>query len=388
MSIPRGEPVPLDARAPVREVTPLDVASALDATGTASASGPLLVDVREPDEWTAGHIPGAIHLPLGRLTADIGALAPDPIRPIVVCCAVGQRSLLGARVLRSLGYADVASMAGGTERWRDLGLPFEGPAGLSPEQLARYARQLRMPEVGPAGQRRLLDARVLLVGAGGLGAPAALYLAAAGVGTLGLVDFDVVDVSNLQRQVIHATDRVGRPKVESARIAIEALNPGVRVVPVDELLTAENAAATIDGWEVVVDGTDSFDTRYALNDAAVAAGIPVVHASVFRSEGQVTVFDPPRGPCYRCLYPAPPPPELAPSCSVAGVLGVVPGIMGLLQANEALKLVLGIGEPLVGRLLLFDALEGGFSEIRLRRDPACPACSGLGAGDAAGTATA
>ncbi len=276
-------------------------------------------------------------------------------------------------------------MAGGTEAWRASGLRWEAPAGspLTPDQARRYSRHLLMPEVGPEGQARLLDARVLLVGAGGLGSPAALYLAAAGVGTLGIVDFDVVDVSNLQRQVLHTTDRVGVPKVESARAAIGALNPEVRVVAHDAMLGPENVAAIIDAYDVVVDGTDSFETRYALNDAAVRLGIPVVHASVYRFEGQLTVFDAADGPCYRCLYPSPPPPELAPPCSVAGVLGVVPGIMGMLQANEALKLLLGIGDPLVGRLLLFDALETSFEELRLRRDPDCPTC-----GDAARTGRA
>ncbi len=358
----------------IREVSPAEVAAALEALPAGDRARPILVDVREPREWDAGHIAGATLVPLGRLSAEIGAVAPDPARPVVLYCAVGDRSLVGARILDSIGYGDTASMGGGIVRWRALGLPTDEPGGLTAEQRARYARHLVMPEVGPAGQRRLLDARVLIVGAGGLGSPAALYLAAAGVGTIGLVDFDVVDLSNLQRQVIHSTERVGRPKVESARLAIEALNPGVRVVTHEEVLDAENVGRLLAGCDVAIDGTDSFETRYVLNDAAVEAGVPVVHASVFRSEGQVTVFAPPAGPCYRCLYPTPPPPELAPGCSVAGVLGVVPGIMGLLQANEALKLILGVGEPLIGRLLLFDALEASFSEVRLRRDPGCPAC--------------
>src|SRR6187397_318521 len=245
---------------------------------------------------------------------------------------------------------------------------------LLSDEILRYSRHLILPEVALEGQQRLKASRVLLIGAGGLGSPLALYLAAAGVGTIGLVDFDVVDVTNLQRQIVHTTDRVGQRKVESARISINALNPDIKVVEHEEMLTADNVARLIDGYDVILDGTDTFETRYVLNDAAVAAGIPVVHASVFRFEGQLTTFIPFEGPCYRCLYPTPPPPELAPGCSVAGVLGVVPGIMGLLQSNEVLKVVLGIGEPLVGRLLLFDALDGTFSELRLRRDPHCPAC--------------
>ena len=274
-----------------------------------------------------------------------------------------------------MGYADVASMAGGFQRWKTQGLPWTVPPALTAEQKQRYSRHLLIPEVGLEGQAKLLDSKVLLIGAGGLGAPAMLYLAAAGVGTIGVVDFDVVDLSNLQRQVIHTTDRIGEKKVESARKTLQALNPDVTVVAHDEMLVADNVERIIAGYDVIVDGTDTFETRYLLNDAAVIADIPVVHASVFRFEGQLTVFKPYDGPCYRCLYPTPPPPELAPGCSVAGVLGVVPGIMGLLQANEALKLLLGIGESLAGRLLLFDALDASFSELRLRRDPACPVCS-------------
>jgi sulfur-carrier protein adenylyltransferase/sulfurtransferase len=321
-------------------------------------------------------IRGAVLVPKSRLETEIGAASADPGQPLVLYCAAGVRSLFAAQTLEAMGYTDVVSMAGGIERWRAEGRPIEAPeSGLTDLQRRRYSRHLLIPEVGLEGQARLLRSRVLLVGAGGLGSPAALYLAAAGVGTLGLIDFDVVDLSNLQRQVLHTSDRVGVKKVESARQTIAALNPDVTVVAIDAMLGPGNAGQVIAGYDVILDGTDSFETRYLLNDAAVAAGIPVVHASVFRFEGQLSVFVPYEGPCYRCLYPTPPPPELAPSCSVAGVLGVVPGIMGLLQANEVLKLLLHAGESMVGRLLLFDALETEFTELRLRRDPACPVCS-------------
>jgi molybdopterin/thiamine biosynthesis adenylyltransferase len=266
-------------------------------------------------------------------------------------------------------------MSGGFQAWKSAGLPWEAPVILSPEQKQRYSRHLLIPEVGAAGQTRLLESKALLIGAGGLGSPAAFYLAAAGVGTIGIVDFDVVDLSNLQRQILHTNDRIGERKVESARKTIEALNPDVKVVAHEEMLVADNVDRIITGYDVIIDGTDTFETRYLLNDAAVAKGITVIHASVFRFEGQLTTFIPYEGPCYRCLYPTPPPPELAPGCSVAGVLGVVPGIMGMLQANEALKVLLGIGDTLAGRLLLFDALDSTFTELKLRRDPACPVCS-------------
>ena len=266
-------------------------------------------------------------------------------------------------------------MSGGFQAWKSHGLPWEAPVILGPEQKQRYSRHLLIPEVGAAGQQRLLESKALFIGAGGLGSPAALYLAAAGVGTIGIVDFDVVDLSNLQRQILHTNDRVGERKAESARKTIEALNPDVNVVTYEEMLVADNVDRIIHGYDVIIDGTDTFETRYLLNDAAVAKSIPVIHASVFRFEGQLTTFIPYEGPCYRCLYPTPPPPELAPGCSVAGVLGVVPGIMGMLQANEALKVLLGIGDTLAGRLLLFDALDSTFTELKLRRDPACPVCS-------------
>jgi molybdopterin/thiamine biosynthesis adenylyltransferase/rhodanese-related sulfurtransferase len=359
-----------EARAEIPEVTPAQVVL-LRAEPTA----PLLVDVREASEWEDGHIPGARFVAKSYLEQQIESAAPDRSQSIVLYCAGGVRSLFAAQTLRAMGYEDVASMSGGFQQWKAMGLPWDVPVLLSHEQRQRYSRHLLIPEVGSDGQARLLESKALLVGAGGLGSPAALYLAAAGVGTIGIVDFDVVDLSNLQRQVIHTTDRIGDKKVESARRTINALNPDVTVVAHDEMLTAANVERIITGYDVILDGTDTFETRYVLNDAAVAANIPVVHASVFRFEGQLTVFVPYEGPCYRCLYPTPPPPELAPGCSVAGVLGVVPGIMGLLQTNEALKLLLGIGDSLAGRLLLFDALDASFTELRLRRDPACPVCS-------------
>ena len=359
-----------EARAQVREVSTLEVDLQRE-----SKPAPLLVDVRESHEWEAGHLPGAIHVPRGHLESQIENAAPDRSRPIVVYCASGIRSVFASQTLAEMGYTDVVSMTGGFQGWKSQGLPWETPTILSPEQKVRYSRHLLVPEVGATGQAKLLESKVLLIGAGGLGSPSALYLAAAGVGTIGIIDFDVVDLSNLQRQIIHTTDRIGEKKVDSARKAILALNPGINVVGHDEMLVAANVERIISGYDVILDGTDTFETRYLLNDAAVIAGIPVVHASVFRFEGQLTVFKPYEGPCYRCLYPTPPPPELAPGCSVAGVLGVVPGIMGLLQANEVFKLLLGIGESLAGRLLLFDALEGSFTELKLRRDPACPICS-------------
>ena len=339
------------------------------------AAGATLIDVREQVEWDAGHVAGALFIPQGVLLDRIEAAVPNRDEEIVLYCRSGARSGRMTAALQQVGYTNVVNMAGGILQWQADALPVEAPTGLTPAQQSRYSRHLLIPEVGTAGQVKLLESKVLLIGAGGLGSPAALYLAAAGVGTLGIVDFDVVEASNLQRQVIHSTERLGVKKVDSARQSIQALNPDVKVVAIDEMLLADNVDRLIAGYDVILDGTDTFETRYLLNDAAVAAGIPVAHASVFRFEGQLTTFVPYEGPCYRCLYPTPPPPELAPGCSVAGVLGVVPGIMGLLQANEVLKVLLGIGDPLVGRLLLFDALDGSFSELRLSRDPQCPTCS-------------
>ena len=357
-----------EARAQIREVTPQEV----DALPAGAAT---VVDVREASEWEQGHLPGARHISKSYIEQQIEAAAPDRDAPVILYCAGGVRSLFAAQTLADMGYTDVASMSGGFQAWKGAGLEFDTPVVLTAEQKQRYSRHLLIPEVGVEGQARLLGSKALLIGAGGLGSPASLYLAAAGVGTIGIVDFDIVDVSNLQRQIVHTTDRVGERKVESAKKSINALNPEIKVVAHEEMLVAENVERIIAGYDVILDGTDTFETRYILNDAAVAAGIPVVHASVFRFEGQLTTFVPYEGPCYRCLYPTPPPPELAPGCSVAGVLGVVPGILGMLQANEALKVMLGIGNTLAGRLLLFDALETEFTELKLRRDPNCPVCS-------------
>jgi molybdopterin/thiamine biosynthesis adenylyltransferase/rhodanese-related sulfurtransferase len=336
---------------------------------------PVVVDVREQDEWDEGHIPGAVHVPRGHLESRIERLAPDTSRPVVVYCSAGNRSAFAAKTLADLGYDDVVSLAGGFTDWKRNGFPVQLQAGLDAPRRARYSRHLLIPEVGEEGQLKLLDSKVLLIGAGGLGSPASLYLAAAGVGRIGIVDADVVDESNLQRQIVHSTESLGEPKVESAKRTIEALNPDVEVVAYKERLTSENIERILaDGWDVIVDGADNFPTRYLVNDASIWHKIPVVHGSIYRFEGQVTVFKPYEGPCYRCLFPTPPPPELAPSCAEGGVLGVLPGVIGSLQASEALKLALGIGEPLVGRLLLFDALAATFDEVKLRRDPDCPVC--------------
>jgi len=334
----------------------------------------VLVDVREKHEWNEGHIPGAIHVPRGHLEADIEDVIPDKSRQVVLYCAGGVRSLMAGATLQQMGYTDVVSMSGGFGRWKGQGYNFVQPRTLTDAQARRYSRHLLVTEIGEAGQLKLLDSRVLLIGAGGLGSPAALYLAAAGVGTLGIIDADVVDDSNLQRQIIHNTERIGQYKADSAREAITALNPDVKVNTYIERLDETNVKKLVDEYDVIVDGTDNFPTRYLLNDAAVLANKPVVHGSVFRFEGQVTVFKPYDGPCYRCLYPEPPPPSLAPSCGEAGVLGVLPGIIGLLQATEAIKLLLGIGDPVVGRLRTYDALAGEFNELRLFRDPHCLAC--------------
>jgi sulfur-carrier protein adenylyltransferase/sulfurtransferase len=357
-------------RSEIDEVRPADAAQLLEG-----GEPPLLVDVRERDEWDEGHLPNAVHIPRGSLESRIERAAPDRSTPIVVYCATGARSAFATKTLEEMGYESVANLAGGIVDWRRSGFPTVVSNTLGPAQRSRYSRHLLIPEIGEEGQSRLLESRILLIGAGGLGSPALLYLAAAGVGTLGIVDDDLVDATNLQRQIAHSTERLGEPKAESAKRTIEALNPDVAVRVFRERLTSENADRILgEGWDVIVDGADNFPTRYLVNDASVWHGIPVVHGSIFRFEGQVTVFKPRESPCYRCLFPFPPPPELAPSCAEGGVLGVLPGIVGSLQANEALKLALGIGDTLAGRLLLFDALAPSFTEVTLRRDPDCPVC--------------
>src|SRR5437588_2489724 len=339
-------------------------------------NGAVIVDVREPEEWSAGHIPGALHVPKSYLESRIEGAVPDHSKHVVLYCASGNRSAWAARTLiEDLGYEHVESMTGGFTLWKDRGYDVETPRALTSEQRERYSRHLLLPEWGPDGQQKLLDAKVLLLGAGGLGSPAALYLAAAGVGTLGIVDNDAVDLSNLQRQVIHSSDRVGVPKVDSAEQTISALNPDVNVVKHAVRLGPENIMDIIPGYDIVVDGLDNFPTRYLLNDASVRLPIPVVSAAILGFEGQLSVFKPFDGPCYRCLFPVPPPAELAPSCGANGVLGVLPGTMGMLQTVETVKLIIGAGEPLVGRLLLYDALQDTFTELKVRRDPNCPICS-------------
>jgi sulfur-carrier protein adenylyltransferase/sulfurtransferase len=356
-----------------------DGAPEIDATRAREVfddAGAVFLDVREPHEWAQGHLHGAIHIPLADVPQEAASALPDRSQSVVAYCATGRRSLRAAQALAELGYEDVTSLAGGIEDWFGHGHPVQFPEhGLAPEQRRRYSRHLLIPEVGEEGQEKLLESRMLLIGAGGLGSPASLYLAAAGVGKLGIVDADVVDDTNLQRQIVHSTERLGEPKVRSAARTLEALNPDVEVVGYEERLTSENIDRILgDGWDLIVDGADNFPTRYLVNDASIWHRIPVVHGSIFRFEGQVTVFAPGAGPCYRCLFPAPPPPEMAPSCAEGGVLGVLPGIIGSLQASEALKLVLGAGDALVGRLLLFDALTATFTEVALRRDPQCPVC--------------
>jgi sulfur-carrier protein adenylyltransferase/sulfurtransferase len=367
---PSGAEVIRQIKSQVEEIDPAQVSEHL-------GNGIVLVDVRESGEWDAGHIPGAKHVPRGYLESRVeGAVGADRSQPIVVYCASGQRSALAAHTLKDLlGYENVTSMTGGITLWKDRGYKVEVPRSLTPEQRERYSRHLLVPEIGLEGQTKLLDAKVLLLGAGGLGSPTALYLAAAGVGTLGVVDDDDVDLSNLQRQVIHTTDRIGTPKVDSAETSILAINPDVNVVKYRTRLDASNIMEIIEGYDVIVDGVDNFPTRYLLNDATVRLDIPVVSASILGFDGQLSVFKPHDGPCYRCLYPVPPPAELAPSCGANGVLGVLPGTMGLLQATEVVKLVTGAGEPLVGRLLLYEALGATFTELKVRRDPECPICS-------------
>ncbi|HET9061620.1 MAG TPA: molybdopterin-synthase adenylyltransferase MoeB [Acidimicrobiales bacterium] len=357
------------ARSRIEEVTPAEAVERLKQPGTVA------LDVREADEFEQGALKGAVHIPRGFLEPQVNGRVPDPNTPLVVYCAGGTRSAFAVDTLSQLGYKNVVSMAGGFNRWKDEGLPWENPAVLTPDQRNRYQRHLLLPEVDVAGQVKLLRSKVLLLGAGGLGSPAALYLAAAGVGTLGIVDMDVVDASNLQRQILHNMDRLGERKVDSAKKALTSLNPDVNVVTYDVRLGADNIMDVFAGYDVIVDGTDNFPTRYLVNDASLKLDIPVVHGSIFRFEGQVSVYLPHVGPCYRCQVPEPPPAELAPSCSEAGVLGVLPGIIGSLQAMETIKVLLGLGEPLAGRLLAYDALDATFRTFKLNRDPDCPACS-------------
>src|SRR5918998_1675327 len=370
---PSGAEVIRQIKSQIEEVDPSEVNA---AASNGNGSRPLLIDVRESDEWDAGHIPGAKHVPRGHLESRIEGAVKDRSQKIVLYCASGNRSALAAHTLRELlGYENVASMTGGITLWKDRGYGVEVPKALSKEQRERYSRHLLVPEIGLEGQTKLLEAKVLLLGAGGLGSPTALYLAAAGVGTLGIVDDDEVDLSNLQRQVIHTTDRIGVPKVDSAEESMKALNPDVNVVKYQTRMDASNIMEIIEGYDVIVDGVDNFPTRYLLNDATVRLQIPVVSASILGFDGQLSVFHPYEGPCYRCLYPTPPPAELAPSCGANGVLGVLSGVMGLLQAVEVIKLVTGAGEPLTGRLLLYEALGATFTELKVRRDPDCPICS-------------
>jgi sulfur-carrier protein adenylyltransferase/sulfurtransferase len=366
---PSGAEFIRQVKAQIDEVDPAEVHEVLHDSVA-------IVDVRETEEFAAGHLPGAKHVPRSYLESRIEGAVPDRSQRVILYCASGNRSALAARtLLNELGYEKVESMTGGYTLWKDRGYEVDVPRTLTAEQRERYSRHLLIPEIGIEGQQKLLDAKVLLLGAGGLGSPTALYLAAAGVGTLGIVDDDEVDLSNLQRQVIHTTDRIGVPKVDSAEESVKAINPEVDVVKYATRLDASNIMEIIEGYDVIVDGVDNFPTRYLLNDASVRLKIPVVSAAILGFEGQLSVFAPYEGPCYRCLFRVPPPAELAPSCGANGVLGVLPGTMGLLQATEVIKLITGAGEPLIGRLLMYDALSATTSEVKVRRDPECPICS-------------
>jgi len=357
------------AREVIPEVEPSEVAPRVQA-----GDGPLVIDVRETAEWDQGHLPGAVHIPRGFLESRVAGAAGNLEQELLISCASGQRSLLAAKTLADMGYSNVTSLAGGFARWKQNNYPVEVPRTLSPAQRSRYSRHVLIPEVGEEGQLTLLDSKALLIGAGGLGSPAAYYLAAAGVGTIGLVDDDEVDESNLQRQIIHTTERVGMNKGESAREAIRALNPEVQVNVHPFRVNRDNVLDLLEEYDVVVDGADNFPTRYLLADASLMTRTPLVHASILRFEGHAGVFNPYEGPCYRCLFPEPPPPDLAPSCGEAGVLGVLCGVMGNIQATEAIKVLLGMGDTLAGRLLIYDALGMTFTELKVRRDPDCPSC--------------
>jgi len=359
-----------EAREAVPEVTVDDVKARLE-----NGQRPVLLDVREREEYREGHLEGALALPRGFMEMRVEEAVPDKSAPVVAYCAGGVRSLIAARTLKEMGYTDVSSMAGGYTAWKNAGYDWVADRQFSQEQLTRYARHFTLPEVGEAGQAKLLDAKVLCVGAGGLGSPVAFYLAAAGVGTLGLVDHDTVDMSNLQRQILHTNDRVGMPKVESAQMTLNALNPDVNVVQFKERLSSENVRRIIGDFDIVVNGCDNFPTRYLINDACIMAEKLLVDGSIFQFEGQVTVIDPHDGPCYRCLFPEPPPPGAAPSCAEAGVLGVLPGVVGCMQALEVIKLILDAGRPLVGRMMHFDTLSSEIRVLKLRKDPNCLVCS-------------
>jgi len=371
--MPSGAELIRKAKEQIREVDPKEVH---DLVQSGNGDAPVVVDVREQQEFEQSHLPGAVHVPRGHLESRIEGAARDRSDRVVLYCASGNRSALAAKTLQDeLGYENVESMTGGITLWKDRGYDVEVPRRLTDEQRERYSRHLLVPEIGIEGQLKMLDAKVLLLGAGGLGSPTALYLAAAGVGTIGIVDDDVVDLSNLQRQILHSDARIGEPKVDSAAQAINELNPDVEVVKYQTRLDASNIMEIIEGYDVIVDGVDNFPTRYLLNDASVRLKIPVVSASILGFDGQISVFAPYQGPCYRCLYPTPPPAELAPSCGANGVLGALPGIMGVLQAIEVVKLITGSGEPLIGRLVLYEALSTSFTDLKLRRDPDCPICS-------------
>jgi sulfur-carrier protein adenylyltransferase/sulfurtransferase len=359
-----------DARKEIPEVTAQQVSDLLKNNG----KSPVILDVREKDEWREGHLDGAVSLPRGFLEIKVENTVPDKNTPIVAYCAGGVRSLLAAKIMREMGYQDVSSMAGGYAAWKNAGYKWVQDFQFTPEQLIRYSRHFLLSEVGEEGQAKLLKAKVLMVGAGGLGCPSAYYLAAAGVGTLGIIDNDVVDISNLQRQILHTNDRVGKPKVESAKLTLEGLNPDVKVIPYHEKLTSSNIMEIIKDYDIVVDGSDNFPTRYLVNDACILTKTPNVHGSIFQFDGQATVFYPGKGPCYRCLYPEPPPADMAPSCAEAGVLGVLPGLIGTIEALEAIKLILGKGDSLIGRLLCFNTLTMEITTLNLRRDLNCPMC--------------
>ena len=359
-----------EARDSVPEVTIDEVQAQME-----NGARPTLLDVREREEYREGHLEGSVPLPRGFLEMRIEEAVPDKSAPIVAYCAGGVRSLIAARTLKEMGYENVTSMSGGYTAWKNAGYKWVADRQFTPEQITRYARHFTLPEVGEAGQAKLLDAKVLCVGAGGLGSPVALYLAAAGVGTIGIADHDTVDLSNLQRQILHTNDRVGMPKVESAQLTLNALNPDVDIVQFKERLSSENVMRIIDGFDIVVNGCDNFPTRYLINDACIMAKKTLVDGSIFQFEGQVTVVDPTEGPCYRCLFPEPPPPGMAPSCAEAGVLGVLPGLVGCVQALEVIKIILGAGNPLVGRMMHFDTLSSEIRVLKLRKDPNCLVCS-------------